>query len=399
MNSTTPFEKEWATVGRDLISTSSAEEKEMSDCVLNCLFEGDAEGKDDFVERFFGNQHLIGKRQPQPSTGERQETGSEGKLDQVTWLDDKDHELIMLVGLSDGSNIREFVVILNTLPLGISALAILRHQMEMFFSFGPELASFAFAKLQKIAATRSNKMIESDLDVSLSGLDSKSLSQWSSLYPWNSCKMAATLVLLFAAPRDGESLFSAVRTQSHSLGGLPTLEHIRETPSSSLDTAYRRAKQDASGQEKRTTVMAVNLTDVHIFELVEQGKAESYFSFAHVFVIAVGPEGAVIWQSWGKFGYRLDEYLNRGGGGLRNWQEADQFVNDFTKLVSGKVSENLVLPTFVLNSYRVPGRPRGTNCTRDCFTSILTKFVGLRGQRNLWYPNSNLGSGFIPWRM
>ncbi|EOA85692.1 uncharacterized protein SETTUDRAFT_111360 [Exserohilum turcica Et28A] len=212
----------------------------------------------------------------------------------------------------------------------------LRHQVEIFFSFGPDLASFVFGKLQGFAAGGSNKLIGSKFDVSLSGLDSKSLSQWSSLYPWNSCKMAATLVLLFAAPRDSESLFFAVKTQSRSLGGLPTLEHIRETPSASLDTAYRRAKQDAFGDGKRTTVMAVNLTDVHIFELVEQGKAQLHFSFAHVFVIAVGPEGAVIWQSWGKFGYRLDEYLNRGGGQLRDWQEADQFVNDFTKLVSGK---------------------------------------------------------------
>jgi hypothetical protein len=49
-------------------------------------------------------------------------------------------------------------------------------------------------------------------------------------------------VLLFAAPGDSESLFLAVKTQSRSLGGLPTLKHIRETPSASLDTAYQRAK-------------------------------------------------------------------------------------------------------------------------------------------------------------
>jgi len=304
----------------------------------------------------------------------------------------------MIVGLSDGSHIRDFVAILNTLPSETSTLAMLRHQVETFFSFGPDLASFVFAKLQEFVAAGSNKLIESNFDVSLSRLDSNPLSQWSSLCPWNSCKMAATLVLLFAAPRDSESLFFAVKTQSRSLGGLPTLKQIRETPSASLDTAYRRAKQDASGDGRRTTVMAVNLTDVHIFELAEQGKAQLYFSFAHVFVLAVGPEGTVIWQSWGKFGYRLDEYLNRGGGRLRNWQEADQFVNDFTKLVSGKVSENLVLPTFVLTLYRVPGRPSGTNSTRDCFTSILTTFAGLRGLRNLWYPNSNLGSEFIAWR-
>ncbi|RMZ69246.1 Arsenite methyltransferase [Pyrenophora seminiperda CCB06] len=317
MNSISPLAKAWASLGPDLYSASSAEEKENAECLLNILFEGDAEGKNKFSERFLGTKRLTGQRELQSNKDERQTAGSE-------------------VGLSDGSNIREFVVILNTLPSGISALAILRHQVEAFFKFGPDLASFVFAKLQEFAAAGSNKLIESKFDVRLSGLDSESLSQWSSFCPWNSCKMAATLVLLFAAPRDSESLFFAVKTQSRTLGGLPTLEHIRKTPSASLDTAYRRAKQGAFGDGKRTTVMAVSLTDVHIFELAEQDKAEPHFSFSHVFVFAVGPEGTVIWQSWGKFGYRLDEYLKRGGGRLRDWQEADQFVNDFTKLVSGK---------------------------------------------------------------
>jgi len=317
MNSTPPLTKDWTTVGRDLYSASSAEEREVASSVLNSLFEGDAEGREEFVERFLGNKHLTGQSQLRTNIEEHPTPGSE-------------------VGLSDGSHIRDFVAILNTLPSETSTLAMLRHQVETFFSFGPDLASFVFAKLQEFVAAGSNKLIESNFDVSLSRLDSNPLSQWSSLCPWNSCKMAATLVLLFAAPRDSESLFFAGKTQSRSLGGLPTLKQIRETPSASLDTAYRRAKQDASGDGRRTTVMAVNLTDVHIFELAEQGKAQLYFSFAHVFVLAVGPEGTVIWQSWGKFGYRLDEYLNRGGGRLRNWQEADQFVNDFTKLVSGK---------------------------------------------------------------
>lgn len=153
--------------------------------------------------------------------------------------------------------------------------------------------------------------------------------------------MAATLILLFAAPGDRHSLFAAVKTQSRSLGGLPSLTHIRETPSASFEEAYQKAKKLALGREGFTTVMAVTLTDVHIFELAEQGKAHPYFSFAHVFVIAVGPEGTVIWQSWGQFGYGLDEYLARGDGRLRTWKESDQFVSDFTKLVSDKVSGQL----------------------------------------------------------
>ncbi|KAF1954300.1 hypothetical protein CC80DRAFT_476030 [Byssothecium circinans] len=140
--------------------------------------------------------------------------------------------------------------------------------------------------------------------------------------------------MLLTAPKDRDSLFAAVKMQSRSLGGLPTLQQIRLTPSASFMTAYQKAKQLALGEVKCTTVIAVNLTDVHIFELAQQGRSEEYFSFAHVFVAAVGPEGVIIWQSWGKYGYRLDEYLRRGDGRLRDWPEADQFVDDFMTLAS-----------------------------------------------------------------
>jgi hypothetical protein len=84
MNSTPPLAKDWATVGRDIYSASSAEEIEVANVVLNSLFERDAEGKDDFVERFFGNKHLTGQRQLQTNAEEHQITGSEGKFDQIT---------------------------------------------------------------------------------------------------------------------------------------------------------------------------------------------------------------------------------------------------------------------------------------------------------------------------
>jgi hypothetical protein len=58
MNSAPRLAKDWATVGKDIYLASSAEEKEVANCVLNNLFEGDAEGKDGFMERFFGNKLL-----------------------------------------------------------------------------------------------------------------------------------------------------------------------------------------------------------------------------------------------------------------------------------------------------------------------------------------------------
>ena len=53
--------------------------------------------------------------------------------------------------------------------------------------------------------------------------------------------------------------------------------------------------------------------------------------------MGIGPEGVIVWQAWGKHGYRLDEYLDGGHARLRSWDEADQFVRDFDKLTSQKV--------------------------------------------------------------
>ncbi|KPM44964.1 hypothetical protein AK830_g1629 [Neonectria ditissima] len=151
--------------------------------------------------------------------------------------------------------------------------------------------------------------------------------------------MATTLILLFASSSDPTCIHATLKSQSQSLGGLPTYDLIQKTPSASFLQAFTRAKAAAVG-EANTTVMAVSLVDVHIFALAERGDAEQYFSFAHVFTVGVGPGGVVIWQAWGKHGYRLDEYLRDGHARLRDWDEADQFVRDFEKLASGKGTWN-----------------------------------------------------------
>jgi hypothetical protein len=84
MNSTPPLAKDWATVGRVIYSASSAEEKEVANDLLDSLFEGNTEERDNFVKRFFGDKHLTGQRQLQTNTEEHQITGSEGKFDQIT---------------------------------------------------------------------------------------------------------------------------------------------------------------------------------------------------------------------------------------------------------------------------------------------------------------------------
>lgn len=196
-----------------------------------------------------------------------------------------------------------------------SPLQSLQESIATFFVEGPHIASFIFKKFW-IAAIEGDTSIDVPKDIILDPLDLKRS------LPWNSCKQAATLVLLFACPHN--NLFEALKFLSRTLGGLPTLSLIRTTPTSSFAQAFAKAKKAALSGEMATTVIGVSLIDVHIFELNVRDMAKPYSSFAHAFVVGVGPEGVVIWQSWGEHRYPLDEYLAGDGARVRSWDEAEE---------------------------------------------------------------------------
>jgi len=70
---------------------------------------------------------------------------------------------------------------------------------------------------------------------------------------------------------------------------------------------------------------------------VWESAKDDYTFFGHTFTVGVGPEGVIIWQSWGEHGYTLPEYIARGGARVRNWQEAGDWVDRFDKLTQHKV--------------------------------------------------------------
>ncbi|GKZ51919.1 hypothetical protein AbraIFM66951_008232 [Aspergillus brasiliensis] len=86
-------------------------------------------------------------------------------------------------------------------------------------------------------------------------------------------------------------MYMALKWQSRSLGGLPTMADISSTTSSDLPKQFSQAKKAAiDGKIGKTAVLG------------------------------------------GEHGYRLDEYLKRGGSQLRSWQEATAFLKSFRKL-------------------------------------------------------------------
>jgi hypothetical protein len=202
-----------------------------------------------------------------------------------------------------------------------SALLVLQQQVLNVFKHGPQRATGIYGSL---------------LEAALSGLTKAKIPDGDLPILWNSCRAAATLVGLLACPSGRAD--EVMEFLSRRPGGLTTLKEIRKTPSASLQTAFLDAKALACSEKRISSVIVVSLTDVHIFELVEQGRSEGYTSFAHSFVLGIGPEGVVVWQSWGEHGYGLDQWINNGRARVQTWQEAGDLVGVFEKFAAYKVS-------------------------------------------------------------
>lgn len=213
-----------------------------------------------------------------------------------------------------------------------SPLSNLFAKIYYFFADGTQTASIRFAAIQEIVTAGEAEVTHSAYQIASRTLFGNSL-------PWNSCKLAATLVLLHAAPRNAQVMFEALKFQSQSLGGLPTMSMINAAPSANLASRFAQAKKAAvDGKVGKCTALAVSLVDVEMIERGENGnKPMGYSSFAHTFVLAIGREGWRLFQSWGEYGYTLDEYLERDGARLRDWKEAKAFVKAFLVLATSEV--------------------------------------------------------------
>ena len=155
--------------------------------------------------------------------------------------------------------------------------------------------------------------------------------------PWRSCKLAASLVLILAAPRN--RVRDALTFLSASGGGRPTLAAINSTPSADVRKAFKAAKKAAiDGKVGKVTIIGVNLVDVEMIERTERShKSQAHSSFAHSFVLGVSREGVRIYQAWGREGYSLLDWIDHGDARIRNWKEAEAFIKSFGKLANAQV--------------------------------------------------------------
>ncbi|CZR54407.1 uncharacterized protein PAC_04291 [Phialocephala subalpina] len=145
-----------------------------------------------------------------------------------------------------------------------SPLQALIEEIANNFRSSPDRASKTFANIQDAVLNNTTRVRDHMQPLA------------SFTHPWNSCKLAATLVLVLASSKD--TMLEAMKFQSRSLGGLPNLEITRSTPTTSFSTAFEIAKSVALGPGKKTTILGVSLVDMHIFELAEKGQSEPWSS-------------------------------------------------------------------------------------------------------------------------
>jgi hypothetical protein len=106
------------------------------------------------------------------------------------------------------------------------------NDLQDFFHDGPEVASYKFGALRMAVMNGKTNVVVNEGRMQYMG------SIVARLASWSSCKLACTLVLLFASSSDPASMLEALKWQSGTLGGLPTMVEISNTPSADLPRRF-----------------------------------------------------------------------------------------------------------------------------------------------------------------
>ncbi|MCJ1408182.1 hypothetical protein MMC19_002255 [Ptychographa xylographoides] len=144
-------------------------------------------------------------------------------------------------------------------------------------------------------------------------------------------------VLLLAAPK--HNLDAAIQFYQDSMAPPPPAQGLAVHPRHTLRVAYEVAKakaEEACGG--RTTVVGVGLVDMQYMRMKPELQ-RLFTAFTHELVIGIGPRGMRIWQAWPhSFGMGLREWISGGHAGIKDWKEADEWMDVFDELTMAKSS-------------------------------------------------------------
>ena len=208
-----------------------------------------------------------------------------------------------------------------------SPLLALRQYVRHIFDCGSDAATEMYIRIEE--AVRKGTIVVDRLEVP----SELPAGFWGQSLTWKSEHRIATLILVLASPK--ERMLEEFASRNAFLGNVSLdITTARNTKSASLREAYDEAKE-AAVKEGKTTVLRVELVDLASAQAQDLniGPGNTQPSFARSFILATGPEGAVIWQAGGLLGDNtLAEYCKLEQDKVMSDSEANRFVTDFEKL-------------------------------------------------------------------
>lgn len=238
---------------------------------------------------------------------------------------------------------------LNTLSTGISPLLTIVKYLATLVSEGSDTACFLLEQFRSTVGSTDNLPEGSKITITLK--DTILLDPLHERKPYPEYMCAVMSMIVFALATPANQLQSFIREpilgeeNIYLLGGSPILRTLAGLiPSASLGGAYEFAKSSAKSDYK-TTLLKVSLYDVTIWKLSsrpqsahlpQSGQASlfDWMSFDHAFVLGVGPEGVIVFQTWYSYGPKLCDIVDSGGLEVRSWEDGDQLVKNFDKFIA-----------------------------------------------------------------
>jgi len=224
-------------------------------------------------------------------------------------------------------------------PKGTSPLAMLKKQIEIFFSRGPNVACILWRNLH-------GAIMEDKVRVSDDAHDEPhNLSSWLNRtrhLGWSNWTQCLALVLAFAAER------RVVRDAVHwaQTVRVPWKEE-RASSFEDFKSLFYSAKKKALEQGK-TSVIGVQLLDVEVIRLAGTHKLKTegkdgrprFTELSIGFALCLGQEGFAVWQAWGdeEIGCYLDQYVEKGRANIHDWAQGEIMMAALEGVMASTVS-------------------------------------------------------------
>lgn len=218
------------------------------------------------------------------------------------------------------------------------ALYILHKWIDLMCQCAPNRQQREMAASLQFATLQSNALVGKWTSQQLKLPEVRDAATVAKAFPWNSSKVATTLVIFEAATR--KQTRDALEFILMPRGGKLTIDDVINTPSVDLEKELISAKMAADdGNVGKVTVLGVHLVDLERLKGEAYDEDEDrYTSFDHSFALGIGREGVRLYQAGAPQELNFFDWMREGKARVRSWKEMSTFINSFRVVCTDMVS-------------------------------------------------------------